>query len=348
MILSLYFIMVGDEKKELLDKAEEYKGYLIGSLERPLWTIDGNTIASIGKTFSQNELVVRMVIRDYKNDTIFKMEKNHNSDLVSSSSKIYHKGNYLGEFEFSLTKTKIEATGRKLLFAHVATMILILLSLFVVTGILIRRLLKNPLNDLDASVRSYAEGNYDTDPSDLPYLEFRPFGKVLSQMGQAIKKHQIHLEEMDGLEATRQIKETDAGKSTIVAALTAHALEEEKEDVLAAGCDNFVRKPFREHEIFEVIGKHLGVKYVYEDILPADETSMDTPVQMPLIAESLPKVPEAMLMDLLHAAEETNPANTQAVIDQIAEQNQPLASELAKLAADFRFDVLRDLIEANK
>jgi hypothetical protein len=111
--------------------------------------------------------------------------------------------------------------------------------------------------------------------------------------------------------------------------------------------DDFVRKPFREQEIFEVMAKHLGLKYVYEDILPADETPMDTPVQMPLISQSLPKVPEAILMDLLHAAEETNPAKTQAVIDLIAEQNQPLASELSKLAADFRFDVLRNLIDAN-
>jgi hypothetical protein len=75
---------------------------------------------------------------------------------------------------------------------------------------------------------------------------------------------------------------------------------------------------------------------------------METPVQMPLIAESLSKVPDAMLMDLLHAAEETNPAKAQALIDRISEQDQPLASELAKLAANFRFDILRDLIEANR
>jgi signal transduction histidine kinase/DNA-binding response OmpR family regulator len=195
-IATLYFIMVGDEKKELLHIAEEYKDYLVGSLERPLWTVDDHTIASIGKAFSQNELVVRLVIKDYKNDTIFKMDKNHHSDRVNRSSKIFHRGNYLGQFELSLTKEKIQATGNKLLFTHVATMMFILFSLFVVTGILVRRLLRNPLNDLDASVRSYAAGNYDTDTSDLPYLEFRPFGKVLAQMGRAIHQHQAHLEEL--------------------------------------------------------------------------------------------------------------------------------------------------------
>jgi hypothetical protein len=53
-----------------------------------------------------------------------------------------------------------------------------------------------------------------------------------------------------------------------------------------------------------------------------------------------------MLMELYHAAEETNPAKVQAIIDLISEKNQPLASELAKLADSFRFDLLRDLIEA--
>jgi hypothetical protein len=90
------------------------------------------------------------------------------------------------------------------------------------------------------------------------------------------------------------------------------------------------------------------VRYIYETTFPADDASTDTPVRMNLIAESLSEVPDALLTDLYHAAEETNPAKAQAIIDLISEKNQPLASELAKLAANFRFDVLRDLIEANR
>jgi CheY-like chemotaxis protein len=74
----------------------------------------------------------------------------------------------------------------------------------------------------------------------------------------------VRMPVMDGLEATRRIKQTEAGQSTAIVALTAHALEEEKEAILAAGCDDFVRKPFREQEIFEAMAKHLGLKYVYE------------------------------------------------------------------------------------
>jgi CheY-like chemotaxis protein len=61
----------------------------------------------------------------------------------------------------------------------------------------------------------------------------------------------IRMPVMDGLEATQCIKHTDAGQSTIVAALTAHALEEEKERILSAGCDDFVRKPFRLNDTYD-------------------------------------------------------------------------------------------------
>lgn len=75
----------------------------------------------------------------------------------------------------------------------------------------------------------------------------------------------VRMPVMDGLQASRYIKETEAGKSTVIVALTAHALEEEREQILEAGCDDFVRKPFREQEIFEVMAGHLSLKYVYEE-----------------------------------------------------------------------------------
>jgi CheY-like chemotaxis protein/anti-sigma regulatory factor (Ser/Thr protein kinase) len=74
----------------------------------------------------------------------------------------------------------------------------------------------------------------------------------------------VRMPVMDGLEATRRIKQTEAGQSTPIAALTAHALAEEREVILAAGCDNFVRKPYRVEEIFEIMAAHLGIRYTYE------------------------------------------------------------------------------------
>jgi CheY-like chemotaxis protein len=62
---------------------------------------------------------------------------------------------------------------------------------------------------------------------------------------------------MDGLEAARRIKTTGAGNRTKIVALTAHALEDERKRILAAGCDDLVRKPYREDELFDVMARHL-------------------------------------------------------------------------------------------
>ncbi len=69
---------------------------------------------------------------------------------------------------------------------------------------------------------------------------------------------------MDGYESTKRIKATTKGQTTAVIAITASALEEEKTIILSIGCDDFVRKPFQEKTIFEIMAKHLGVSYVYE------------------------------------------------------------------------------------
>jgi signal transduction histidine kinase/DNA-binding response OmpR family regulator/ligand-binding sensor domain-containing protein len=72
---------------------------------------------------------------------------------------------------------------------------------------------------------------------------------------------------IDGLEATRRIRasEAAAGRPRVpIIALSASALEHERVDVLAAGCDDFVAKPFRESIIFAKLREHLGVAFVYD------------------------------------------------------------------------------------
>jgi CheY-like chemotaxis protein len=74
---------------------------------------------------------------------------------------------------------------------------------------------------------------------------------------------------MDGYETTRRIKATTRGMATVIIALTASALEEDKAVILSEGCDDYLRKPFREEDLFDAIARHLGVLYVYEEIGPA-------------------------------------------------------------------------------
>ena len=73
---------------------------------------------------------------------------------------------------------------------------------------------------------------------------------------------------MDGYAATTTLR--DSGWTGPIVALTAHALKEEAERCLAAGCDAYLRKPIERPEFFAVIGQHLhGVPS--ESRVPAEQ-----------------------------------------------------------------------------
>jgi PAS domain S-box-containing protein len=106
----------------------------------------------------------------------------------------------------------------------------------------------------------------------------------------------IRMPVMDGYEATQKIKQlqlqraqelhdhleshqlqqqglTRLRSNTKVIALTANSFEEEQWTALAAGYDDFVRKPIHEDVLFAKIAEHLGVRYVYQDIATPNSQS---------------------------------------------------------------------------
>ena len=65
----------------------------------------------------------------------------------------------------------------------------------------------------------------------------------------------IRMPEMNGLDATRIIKEVST--ETPVVALSAYAFEENIRDAKAAGCDDFMAKPFKVENLIEMVKKYL-------------------------------------------------------------------------------------------
>lgn len=64
----------------------------------------------------------------------------------------------------------------------------------------------------------------------------------------------IHMPEMDGVEAAKIIRERESGlKHTPIIALTAHALQGDRERFLGLGMDEYIPKPFTMEELYQVI-----------------------------------------------------------------------------------------------
>ena len=66
----------------------------------------------------------------------------------------------------------------------------------------------------------------------------------------------IRMPEMNGLDATRIIKEVN--RNTPVIALSAFAFEENIKEAKAAGCDDFLAKPFRVEDLIEIVKRYIG------------------------------------------------------------------------------------------
>jgi CheY-like chemotaxis protein len=70
----------------------------------------------------------------------------------------------------------------------------------------------------------------------------------------------VQLPGIDGLEATKRIKNDPVLKSIPVIALTAYAMKSDRDQALDAGCDDYLAKPFEPAQLLEIVRKHLGSK----------------------------------------------------------------------------------------
>ena len=87
----------------------------------------------------------------------------------------------------------------------------------------------------------------------------------------------VQMPEMDGLEATRKIREEGSGvldREICIIAMTAHAMTGDREKCLDAGMDDYVSKPVRPQELFVAIEK--GLRRLDKET-PADRVQQGEP-----------------------------------------------------------------------
>lgn len=148
---------------------------------------------------------------------------------------------------------------------------------------------------------------------------------------------------MDGYEATTQIKRSPGGKDTVIIALTASAFEEDRIKVLQHGCDDFVRKPFKENEIFEKMHKFLGVRYLCEAIT-TKILKVENADRVKLTPELLMELPAELRLEFKKAVDVVDFKETMDIIKKIQAQNEAIADALTDLVNQYRFDRLQELL----
>jgi len=64
----------------------------------------------------------------------------------------------------------------------------------------------------------------------------------------------MQMPEMDGIEATQKIR-TLSGTQPVIIAMTANAMEDDRNRCIAAGMDDYISKPINLNRLVEVIQK---------------------------------------------------------------------------------------------
>ncbi|MFC2053236.1 PAS domain S-box protein [Chloroflexota bacterium] len=151
---------------------------------------------------------------------------------------------------------------------------------------------------------------------------------------------------MNGREATKQIKSMPGGQSVAIIALTATAFDEDREQILLDGCDDFVRKPFRKSEIFDMLIKHLNVRFIYreESAQTIDAVELGTAISSEYVENLAMQSPE-WIDELRQATQRADLYRILDLIAQIREQNPDLADVLSDFTDRYEYQKILSMIE---
>ncbi len=140
---------------------------------------------------------------------------------------------------------------------------------------------------------------------------------------------------MSGTEATKVIR-ARAGRGVVIIALTASAFDEDRRAILEAGCDDLVRKPYRDETIFAEMSEHLGVRFVYEE--EDTKKRKAPPEDGQITSEDLKELPIEWLKELRAASVEGDDRKIVNLLEQLPPNSKRAQEHIKALAEAFRFD----------
>lgn len=168
----------------------------------------------------------------------------------------------------------------------------------------------------------------------------------------------IRMPLLDGYEATKQIRAMESGQTSIIIALTAQASQSDRSLALAAGCNDYISKPFREQTLFLKMAQYLGLEYVYQEQgtengeqgtehFSSYLSSVTSPGSHSLDPKLLATLPEALLAQLEDAAVCGNDGEIAELTTQFPPELAGIGTRLTELANQYQFEQILKLIHGN-
>ena len=146
---------------------------------------------------------------------------------------------------------------------------------------------------------------------------------------------------LDGIEATRRIRGLPRGREVKIAAVTASGFTTSREEVLAAGLDDYLCKPYRPEDIFECMARHLGLQYRRVDAtpLPTGEPGEELGI------EELAALPAGLRVGLRESVVALDMGRISDAIRRVAERDSTLGAVLERLAGRYSYTAMLNAID---
>lgn len=161
----------------------------------------------------------------------------------------------------------------------------------------------------------------------------------------------LQLPGLNGFEITKRIREIEShdnensGHSTNLSipiiALTADSFDFTKNAALAAGCDDFLSKPFGYEDIFQMTGQYLDVRYVGEEHARQEDKKMDGGE----ILDGMAALPSELISKIEKDITEGNHKRALTHIVEIRGLNSDIADMLDEMVHRFEYRKLLSLIQ---
>jgi PAS domain S-box-containing protein len=143
---------------------------------------------------------------------------------------------------------------------------------------------------------------------------------------------------MDGVEATRQIRQLPDGDKVKIIAVTASAFREQEDELRATGMEDYVSKPYRFEEIYGTLEQHLGLRFTREEAVAEQAPPA-------LDRERLATLPDAVCVELRQALESLESSAIEAAIQKVGEHDPELARNLSRISDGLDYQVILDVLQ---
>ena len=153
---------------------------------------------------------------------------------------------------------------------------------------------------------------------------------------------------MNGFEFVQRLRQMPQYKEMVVIASSASVFNQNKEESLTAGCNEFIAKPIRAEILFDYLHRYLPLEWVYESVEDNSSTAaewVDDDNEALVSAITLPSPIATKLFELAQIGDINGIIEQAKLLPPLDERFAPLATRIIRLAQQFEDEKISNLVK---